>query len=182
MNERRLFTAEELTALLDELGRRIELRGESVDAYIIGGTAMAIGLGSRRATEDVDGLFRPFDVVRTEATAMAAEHGLPDAWVNQSAFTYLSFEIPDTEARTIELGGMHVRIASPKFLLAMKIAAGRLKDHDDIVALIRHLAITDPNEIADLAFDVFGEDGMTLTDSRESIVLQAREMIRLAAR
>jgi len=182
MNDRRLFTADELRSLLEELGKRIELRGESVDAYIIGGTAMAIGLDSRRSTEDVDGLFKPFTVVELEATAMAREYGLPEHWINQSAFAYMVFEVEDTEARTVHIGGMHVRIASPRFLLAMKIAAGRLKDHDDIVALIRHLEITDPQEIADIAFSVFGEDGMTLTDSRESVLLQAREMIRLAYR
>lgn len=182
MNDRRLFTAEELGALLEELGERIERRGESVDAYIIGGTAMAIGLGSRRSTEDIDGLFKPFDVVKSEADDMALEQGLPVGWINQSAFAYMTFEIEDTDARSVEIGGMHVRIASPRFLLAMKIAAGRLKDHDDIVALIRHLEITNPQEIADLAFTVFGEDGMTLTDSRESVLLQAREMIRLASR
>jgi hypothetical protein len=60
------------------------------------------------------------------------------------------------------------------------MAAGRLKDRDDIVALIRHLGITDPDEIVDLAFEVFGEDGVTLTESRESVRLQAAEMIRLA--
>jgi hypothetical protein len=55
-----------------------------------------------------------------------------------------------------------------------------LKDHDDIVTLIRHLGIDDPEQIVDLTFEVFGEDGMTLTDSRESIRLQAEEMVRLA--
>ncbi|MGD8166681.1 DUF6036 family nucleotidyltransferase [Herbiconiux sp. P16] len=180
MTESRLFSGDELRELLDELGDRIQRRGESVDAYIIGGTAMAIGLGSRRATEDIDGLFRPFEVVKEEASAMAGEHGLPDGWINQSAFSFISFESEDTDARVIEIGGMHVRLASPPFLLAMKMAAGRLKDHDDIVTLIRHLGITRPEEIADLTFEVFGEDGVTLTDSRESVLLQAEEMIRLA--
>ncbi len=143
---------------------------------------MAIGLGSRRATEDVDGLFRPFDVVREEAAAMAIEKNLPEHWINQSAFSFMSLEHDDTDAQVIELGGMHVRLASPRFLLAMKMAAGRAKDHADIVMLIRHLEITDPQEIVDLTFDVFGEDGFTLTDDRASVLLQAQEMLRLAAR
>ncbi|WP_382306578.1 DUF6036 family nucleotidyltransferase [Herbiconiux sp. UC225_62] len=180
MSAPRLFSGDELRELLNELGERIQRRGESVDAYIIGGTAMAIGLGSRRATEDIDGLFRPFQVVEEEAASMAVERGLPPGWINQSAFSFMSFEKVDTDARVIEIGGMQVRLASPRFLLAMKMAAGRLKDHDDIVTLIRHLGIADPEQIVDLAFDVFGEDGVTLTDSRESVLLQAAEMIRLA--
>ncbi|MCS5720015.1 hypothetical protein N1027_17935 [Herbiconiux sp. CPCC 205763] len=111
---------------------------------------------------------------------MADERGLPAGWINQSAFSFMTFESDDTDARTIEFGGMHVRLASPRFLLAMKMAAGRLKDHDDIVTLIRHLRITAPEEIVNLTFDVFGEDGVTLTDSRESVLLQAEEMIRLS--
>lgn len=180
MTAARLFSGAELRELLEQLGERLEQRGASVDAYIIGGTAMAIGLGSRRATEDIDGLFSPFDVVREEADAIAAERGLPSGWINQSAFAFLAFDTDDTDAREMIIGGMRVRIASPRFLLAMKMAAGRLKDHEDIVALIRHLDITDPATIVDLTFDVFGDDGLTLTDSRESVLLQAEEMIRLA--
>lgn len=130
--------------------------------------------------KDVDGLFKPFDVVREVAAMMATEHGLPAGWINQNAFAFMSFRIDDTDARVIELGGMRVRIASPRFLLAMKMAAGRLKDHDDIIALIHHLGISDAAVIVDLTFDVFGENGLTLTDSRESVLLQAEEMIRLA--
>jgi predicted nucleotidyltransferase len=180
MTAPRLFSGDELRDLLNELGDRIQRRGESVDAYIIGGTAMAIGLASRRATEDIDGLFRPFEVVKEEAAVMAHERELPPGWINQSAFSFMSFELDDTDARVIEIGGMHVRLASPRFLLAMKMAAGRLKDHDDIVTLIRHLGITHPQEIVDLTFEIFGENGVTLTDSRESVLLQAEEMVRLA--
>ena len=91
MSGTRLFTGDELRALLQELGERIDRRGESVDAYIVGGAAMAIGLGSRRATEDVDGLFRPFEVVEQEAASLAIEHGLPANWINQRAFAFMSF-------------------------------------------------------------------------------------------
>ncbi|GLK19013.1 DUF6036 family nucleotidyltransferase [Herbiconiux flava] len=180
MSASRLFTADELRALLDELGERIKRRGQSVDAYLVGGAAMAIGLGSRRSTEDIDGVFRPAGVVEEEARLMARDHGLPEHWINQRAFAFMNFEMEDAEASSLEIDGMSIRLASPRFLLAMKMAAGRLKDRDDIVALIRHLGITDPDEIVDLAFEIFGEDGVTLTDSRESVRLQAAEMIRLA--
>ena len=40
--------------------------------------------------------------------------------------------------------------------------------------------IRDPEQIVNITFEIFGNDGMTLTDSRESVVLQAREMLRLA--
>ena len=40
--------------------------------------------------------------------------------------------------------------------------------------------LTNPEQIVNITFEIFGNDGMTLTDSRESVVLQAREMLRLA--
>ena len=40
--------------------------------------------------------------------------------------------------------------------------------------------IRDPEQIVNITVEIFGNDGMTLTDSRESVVLQAREMLRLA--
>lgn len=178
--EKHLFEADELRALLTELGDRIAKRGERVDAYIIGGTAMAIGLGSRRGTEDVDGLFRPYKVVEEESAKMAAELGLRSDWLNTRAFSFMSVPSEDTDAKEIKFSGMTVRLASPKFLLAMKMAAGRLKDHGDVAILIRHLELTNPEQIVNITFEIFGNDGMTLTDSRESVVLQAREMLRLA--
>ena len=177
---KQLFEASELRALLAELGERIAKRGEQVEAYIIGGTAMAIGLGSRRGTDDIDGMFRPYKVVEEEAAKMAAERGLRSDWINTRALPFMSVSSEDLEATEIIFDGLVVRLASPKYLLAMKMAAGRLKDHGDIAILIRHLGLRDPEQIADITFAVFGDDGMTLTDSRESILLQASEMLRLA--
>jgi hypothetical protein len=54
-----LFTAEEILELLTELGDRLAARDEAVDAYVVGGTAIAVILGSRRITEDVDALHEP---------------------------------------------------------------------------------------------------------------------------
>jgi len=45
---------------------------------------------------------------------------------------------------------------------------------------VRCLELRDPEQIADITFAVFGDDSMTLTDPRESVMLQAREMLRLA--
>jgi len=178
--DKHLFNADELRALLTELGDRIAKRGEKVEAYIIGGTAMAIGLGSRRGTDDIDGMFRPYEVVAEEAAEMAAKLGLRSDWLNTRAFSFMSVPAEDTEAMEITFNGLTVRLASPRYLLAMKMAAGRLKDHGDIAILIRHLELRDAEQIADITFSIFGDDGLTLTDPRESVVLQAREMLRLA--
>lgn len=60
----------------------------------------------------------------------------------------------------------------------MKMAAGRLTVHGDIVTLIRHLDLRNADQIVDITFAIFEEDSMTLSDPCESLVLQTREMLR----
>jgi hypothetical protein len=62
----------------------------------------------------------------------------------------------------------------------MKLAAGRAKDTGDLIALVRHLDLHDPERIVDIAFQVYGDDSVTLSDSRESVYYQAADLIRQA--
>jgi hypothetical protein len=59
------------------LGDRLAKRGVVADIYVFGGAAMALAYDSRRATRDVDALFKPHGIVLEEAQAVAAELGLP---------------------------------------------------------------------------------------------------------
>jgi len=55
------------------LGDRLAKRGVVADIYVFGGAAMALAYDSRRATRDVDALFKPHGIVLEEAQAVAAE-------------------------------------------------------------------------------------------------------------
>ena len=67
------------------LGDRLARRGVVADLYVLGGAAMALAYDSRRATRDVDALFKPHGIVVEEALAVAAELGLPRWWLNEQA-------------------------------------------------------------------------------------------------
>ncbi|WP_344294968.1 DUF6036 family nucleotidyltransferase [Agromyces neolithicus] len=179
-----MFSADEIRELLSDLGDRVAARHEHVDAYIVGGAAIAIILGSRRSTEDIDGLFSNVSLVLEIADEMAHERGIPQHWLNSriEPFMPTGVSTADTEAESITLGGLTVRLASPRWLLAMKMAAGRLKDREDIVDLIRLLDIHSADEIVDWTFKVHGAESVILTDSHESVYWQAEEMLRLAWR
>ena len=56
---------------------------------MFGGAAMALAYDSRRATRDVDALFKPHGIVHDEALAVAAELGLPRWWLNEQASSYV---------------------------------------------------------------------------------------------
>ncbi|TQO18504.1 hypothetical protein FB472_0020 [Rhodoglobus vestalii] len=179
--EYRELNGDEIRELLGELLERLAARGVEVEVYIIGGAAMALHLGRQQLTPDVDGLFRPRDEVFAEATLMAEEKNLDPDWVNDRAVSFMAFDpAGDVEAKQIMLHGHPVTIASKRTLLAMKIAASRVKDHEDTSRLIVDLGITDAEEIVDLAFGVFGEDGMTLPNDRGEVRLMAEEAIRRA--
>jgi hypothetical protein len=179
----RLLDGTEIQALLGELLARLDHRGVKVETYIIGGAAMAIHLGREQLTPDIDGIFRPEREVFAEAATMATEHNLAPDWVNSRAFSFISFDpADDKEALTVIIGGYDVTIASKRVLLAMKIAASRPKDRADTNRLIADLGITDPDEIVELAFAVFGEHSITLGESRDEVRLIANEALARAAK
>ena len=69
---------------------RLARRGVVADLYVFGGAAMALAYDSRRATRDVDALFKPHGVVVEEALAVAPELGLPRWWLNEQASSYVA--------------------------------------------------------------------------------------------
>ena len=66
------------------LGDRLAKRSVVADIYVFGGAAMALAYDSRRATRDVDALFKPHGIVLEEAQ-VSAELGLPKWWLNEQA-------------------------------------------------------------------------------------------------
>ena len=65
------------------LGDRLARRGLVADIYVFGGAAMALAYDARRATRDIDAVFKPHGVVIEEAWAVAEELGLPQWWLNE---------------------------------------------------------------------------------------------------
>jgi hypothetical protein len=62
------------------LGDRLVRRGVIADVYVFGGAAMALAYDARRATRDIDAVFKPHGIVLEEARVVADELGLPDWW------------------------------------------------------------------------------------------------------
>lgn len=168
------LTVDDISALLAELGRRLRAKGVEATLYIVGGAAMAIELDTRRVTRDVDAIFHPTTTVRKVAEEMAVERGLPKRWLNDSVRPW----VPDgdDEAVPFSVPGLSVALASPRHLLAMKMAAFRPTDKPDLVVLFRELQITRPEQAADLAIEVYGEHHMALP-SRDELILEAESIL-----
>jgi hypothetical protein len=77
------------------------------------------------------------DAVRRAAAEVAEREGLEPDWLNDAVKGYLPG--PDPQAvRYFEAPGLLVDVASPEYLLAMKLFASRVEtDADDIALLYR---------------------------------------------
>jgi hypothetical protein len=127
---------EDIRALLDELSAELSARGARAELFLVGGAALAV--------------FVPTDVVRQAATAVAEREGLTVDWLNDAVKGFLPGPDPDAQ-RFYSSDSLIVDVASPRYLLAMKLFAARAEiDADDIILLYRQLGFTTVEEGLDL--------------------------------
>jgi len=95
-------------------------------------------------------VFIPSEVVRQAATAVAEREGLAEDWLNDAVKGFLPGPDPDAQ-RFYSSDSLIVDVASPRYLLAMKLFAARAEiDADDIILLYRQLGFTTVDEGLDL--------------------------------
>ena len=140
------------------LGARLAKRGVVADIYVFGGAAMALAYDLRRATRDVDALFKPHGIVLEEAQAVAAELGLPNWWLKEQASSYAAPGGDPSASRVFDHPGLRVFAASPEHLLAMKALAARPRDAQDIRQLVEMLKLHTVADVLALVQDVFPEE------------------------
>ena len=153
------FTKADIHRLLELLNSELAATGTEAELYMVGGAVMCLALDARPATRDVDGFFKPAKAVREAAARVAAKAGVPDSWLNGAVKGLLGHrgEFDDYLALT----HLHVFVAQPVYLLAMKCAAMRLgeefHDLDDVRYLLRYLNITSAEEAMRVVTKYFEE-------------------------
>jgi len=165
----------ELAELLDELVQRLETRGVTGAIRIIGGAALALRFPhdpAVRMTRDVEATWEPRVEVSEVIAELAAERGLEADWINPAGASWLRTDVPNPRP-----GEFEVVVATPEQLVAMKLARGREQDLADLRILARHLAITEPERLVDIAYGIYGEDSVELPDGRASYLLLARDVL-----
>lgn len=118
-------------ALLTELGAELDAAGIVADLFVVGGAAVALAYDARRLTRDVDAVFAPAAQVRTAAERVAQAHGLPADWLNDAVKGFLPPGVPASRL-LMEVPGLRVEVAEPRYLLALKLRAARDEDVDDV--------------------------------------------------
>lgn len=154
-----------IEAMLARLSERLQERSIAADIYIVGGAAIALEYDDRRVTVDVDAFFKPKDAVLEESALVADEFKVSRDWLNDNAKMFAPEG--DDPGVVYRSGAVSITTASPDYLLAMKIAAGRKRDTEDIATILEHTGI-DPDDAIEKAHELYGEHSMVLKDREES--------------
>lgn len=149
-SETRQLDAEQVLGLFHELSERLAARAVQAQLFVVGGAAMALAYDQDRLTRDVDALFVPAPEVRVAAGEIGTAHGLEPDWLNDAAKGFLPG--PDEHPQTVfESESLLVQVASPEYLLAMKLHASRdERDLDDAATLFTRLGYSTAQEAVDL--------------------------------
>lgn len=139
-SRRHAFDATQIEQLLTKLGQRAVGRGLTLELTIAGGAAMALGLGARRSTHDIDVVqVAPSRAVLLELAAeVASAEQLSERWISDDAARFA----PAVSVGPVvhDAPGIRVRTVSDEQLLAMKLDAMRDDvDRADAVALATRL-------------------------------------------
>ena len=135
------MTRDEIERNLRALGGKLAERGVHGEIMVAGGAAMMLTLANRDVTQDVDAFIGgEASAVREAALEVAREQGLPAAWLNDAVKGFFYAGTPPNALWAV-YGHLTVYVVDPQYLFAMKAAAARPRDIDDLVALVRHLGL-----------------------------------------
>lgn len=136
------FSRTRILEALHSLAEELERRGIKGDLFVVGGAAMALAYSARRSTRDVDAIFEPKSAIYDAARAIAEAEGLPEDWLNDAVKGFAPGDDPD-RGRVFSTPALEVAVASPQYLLAMKLLAARVdQDVDDIRVLYEMCSFT----------------------------------------
>jgi hypothetical protein len=147
---------DEILELLHELGRRLDAEGVRGELFLVGGAAMAMAYSTRRSTADLDAVFEPKSTIYAVAARIAQERSLPRTWLNDAVKGLLPGADPNATV-LLDIAGLRATIASPRYLLAMKLLASRVeRDEDDLRLLLAICGITTVDAALALVTDLYG--------------------------
>lgn len=156
MTERRLDRSD-IIELLGSLSDQLAAEGLHGDLFLVGGAAMALLYDVRRLTADLDGVFQPKMLIYKLANQMAAQHNLPENWLNDGVKGLLPGS--DPKARTaFARPGLSVQVPSPQYLFALKVASARMdRDGEDIKTLYKLCGYKNVDEALDAVQQYYGD-------------------------
>ncbi len=132
------MNAKKIREALASLSQELDRRGIRGELFVVGGGAMALAYSSRRVTRDVDAIFEPKAAIYEAARAVAEELSLPEDWLNDAVKSFAPGDDPQRSV-VLQTPALTVSVASPRYLLAMKLLAARVDQDADDIRTLYHL-------------------------------------------
>lgn len=165
------FDRTRLLLALERLGADLSARGLFVELAVYGGGALMLQFAWRRGTDDVDAVVREgFDeaALAPSIARVAEQLGLQPDWLNNAVGMFTPL---DEDAALFTAAGLYPAegtpglrtfLATPRYLLAMKLHALQNLDRGDrdlrdARQLAAHLGIRDAAELHDLYVSIYDE-------------------------
>ena len=146
---------EQLLELFEELSSELARRGARAHVYVFGGAAMSVAFDRRRTTVDIDVRVDAGREKLMEAVeAVGNRHGFTAGWFSEPLAVVLPRGSDPRAATVYQSQYLTVTGASATHMLAMKLVAGRLKDHGDIALLCKELGLTSEQQALRIKDDV----------------------------
>lgn len=184
--KRNTFDRETLLGLLSEVGDELARRGRFAEIAIYGGSALLLHFDDRPATKDVDyvGTGEDDGTLHAAAAVVGGRRGLAEDWFNDAVRMFASQSperVPFGDFPGHGAGGLRVFLASPRYILAMKILEMRssMESNDplDVWNLIDHCGLKDLEEARRLVAGFYPGD--EIPPRREAILRDLMEAKRL---
>jgi hypothetical protein len=142
-----ILTRERILALFRILDEKMITAGVEGTVFVVGGAAIALAFDGERVTSDIDGRYENSKLDEL-ILQVAREEDMPPDWLNHSVNTILIYFRKDDAPMSVFRGRMlTIDVASPEYVLAMKLASRRDKDVDDVLMLIKRLELSGKEEI-----------------------------------
>ena len=158
---------------LKQIIRRLHESGAPAEMSIVGGAAISLWHNARRgATQDIDAVLAPADVILEVARSIAFEQGWPDDWVNDKARIFLPSGMGARGEEWVTVyasGAVTVRVASLDLLIAMKLHAAQRRgrrEYEDLRVLLAEGGITTAAQGEELFDGFYPGDGLNTTAYR----------------
>lgn len=142
------LTRDRIFDLLGRLNDSLSQKEIQGDLYLVGGAVLCLAHDARVSTHDLDGIFEPKSKIYECVKSIAREEDLDEDWVNDAVKGFLGERQEFTEF--LLLSNLNVKIASPEFLLAMKVQSSRTENSNevnDIRYLIKLLNLQTVNDV-----------------------------------
>jgi hypothetical protein len=151
------LTREQILSALTVLNEKLAQRGAAGELCLFGGAVMVLAFQARIATKDVDAIFQPTPLIRELALEIAEDLDLPEHWLNDGVRGFVSAKHEVTTGSLPQFSNLRIMMPTAEYLLAMKCLASRIgavqgeaDDTADIIQLIKHLALPNPNAVMDV--------------------------------